>query len=118
MKHTDYAAHVTRFTDEMRAVTAAKNADYSAGTDDAMQNYYELANASGIKPVQAWMTLMMKHVTAIMRYAKTGSVSSETIHGRFIDLANYALLGDALVTDIEAKAKIKRGEKDEDTGDR
>lgn len=107
MTHEEYAAHVLKFTEEMRDVTRAKNADYSAGTDDAMRNYHELAQATGITPVQAWMCLFMKHVTAVMRYAKTGSVSSETIHGRFIDMANYALLGDALVADLE---KLKIGQ--------
>lgn len=106
MTHEEYAEHVQKFTEEMRAVTAAKNADYSAGTNDAMRNYHELAQAAGITPVQAWMCLFMKHVTAVMRYAKTGSVLSETIHGRFVDMANYALLGDALVADLE-KLKIE-----------
>jgi len=107
MTHPDYAAHVLAFTEEMRAVTAAKNADYSAGTDDAMRNYYELSQASGCTPFQAWMVLMMKHVTAIMRYSKDGKVSSESIHGRFVDLANYAILGDALVKDLAAKSGVK-----------
>lgn len=103
MTHDDYAKHVREFTDEMRAVTEAKNADYSAGSDDSMNNYYELSAATGVTPVQAWMCLAMKHWTAVMRYAKTGSVSSEVIHGRFIDLANYMMLGAALVKDIEQK---------------
>ncbi len=103
MTKQQYADHVRAFTDEMLAVTAAKNVDYSAGSEDAMANYYELASASGVTPVQAWMVLMMKHVTAIMRYAKKGSVVSEPIRGRFIDLANYAMLGAALVVDLEEK---------------
>src|SRR4051812_29053603 len=100
MTKVEYAGHVSAFLAEMKAVTEAKNADYSAGQEDAMANYYELSAASGVTPVQAWMCLYMKHVTALMRYAKTGSVSSETIHGRFIDMANYAVLGAALVKDL------------------
>lgn len=107
MTHPEYAAHVLAFTDEMRAVTAAKNADYSAGTDDAMRNYYELSQASGCTPFQAWMCLFFKHVTAVMRYSKDGKVSSESIHGRMIDIANYAILGDALIKDLAAKSDIK-----------
>lgn len=103
MTTEEYQNHVKEFLTEMKAVTDAKNPDYSAGTTDAMANYYELAAAAGITPVQAWMCLMMKHVTAIMRYAKVGSVTSEPIHGRFIDLANYAMLGDALVNDLAKK---------------
>lgn len=110
MTHEEYATHVGEFTGEMLEVTRAKNADYSAGTDDAMRNYYELSAASGATPVQAWMVLMMKHVTAIMRYAKDGRVSSESIHGRFVDLANYAMLGDALVKDLASReaAELRR----------
>jgi len=103
MTHAQYRDHVTAFLQEMKAVTDAKNTDYSAGTDDAMANYYELAGAAGITPRQAWMCLMMKHVTAIMRWVKVESVASEPIRGRFIDLANYAMLGDALARDLEAR---------------
>lgn len=104
MTKDEYQRHVIEFLAEMRAVTEAKNVDYSAGQDDAMANYYELSSASGVTPFQAWMVLMMKHVTAIMRYSKVGSVVSESIHGRMVDLANYAMLGDALIKDL-----IERG---------
>lgn len=97
MTRAEYEAHFDAFVAEMREVTMAKNDDYSAGTADAMRNYSELASAAGVTPFQAWMCLFMKHVTAIMRYAKDGRVSSESIHGRFVDVANYAALGDALV---------------------
>ena len=106
MTHEDYAQHVKEFTTEMTAVTTAKNPDYSAGTDDAMGNYYECSEAGGITPIQAWSVLMMKHFTAIKRFIKTGRVSSEPIHGRFVDLANYAMLGDALVKDLENKKSV------------
>lgn len=107
MSGEEYRDHVTAFLAEMKAVTDAKNPDYSAGSSDAMANYYELAAAAGITPVQAWMCLMMKHVTAIMRFAKVGSVTSEPIRGRLIDLANYAMLGAALVEDLKAKGLAK-----------
>lgn len=106
MTKSEYSEHVRDFLAEMKAVTDAKNVDYSAGQDDAMANYYELSSASGVTPFQAWMCLMMKHVTAIMRYSKAGEVVSEPIHGRFIDLANYAMLGDALVKDLAAKKGV------------
>lgn len=103
MTKCDFDKHVADFHEEMLAITSVKNTDYSAGHADAMANYYELSNASGVTPFQAWMCLFMKHVTAIMRYAKTGSVLSESIHGRMLDVANYAVLGDALIKDMAAK---------------
>lgn len=105
MTHDEYRQHFERFLQEMRVVTRAKNADYSAGTEDAMHDYHAASAETGVTPVQAWMVLMMKHVRAIQRYAKTGSVSSESIHGRFVDLANYAVLGDALVKDLVARKR-------------
>lgn len=101
--HEEYANHVHDFTAEMQVVTEMKNTDYSAGAADAMQGFFELSRAVGITPMQAWMCLMMKHVAAITRFVKVGGVVSESIHGRFIDLANYAMLGDALVSDLQQK---------------
>jgi len=100
MTHEEYAAHVKKFTGEMASVTAAKNPDYSAGTDDAMNDYHSTAERAGITPTQAWFVLLCKHVHAVERYVKTGQLSSETIHSRLIDLANYAMLGDALAKDL------------------
>lgn len=103
MTHEDYAKHAKAFTSEMLAVTAAKNPDYSAGTDDAMNDYYSAAERVGITPTQAWFVLLCKHVHAVERYVKTGQLSSETIHSRLIDLANYAVLGDALAVDVVSR---------------
>jgi hypothetical protein len=103
MTHEEYERLVVEFTAEMTAVTMAKNSDYSAGTDDAMNDYYSAARRAGITPVQAWFVLLCKHVHAVERYVKTGQLSSETIHSRLIDLANYAMLGDALTRDLQEK---------------
>lgn len=105
MTTDEYATHFEEFVREMRSVTQAKNPDYSAGSSDAMANYYELSSATGVTPMQAWLCLTMKHVTAVMRYVKTGVSSSEPIHGRLVDLANYAMLGSALVKDLERKER-------------
>lgn len=105
MTHEDYAAHVETFIAEMVTTTKAKNADYSAGTDDAMHDYHASAIECDVTPMQAWFMLFMKHVRAVQRYVRTGAVASESIHGRFIDLANYAMLGDALVRDLATKER-------------
>lgn len=107
MRHDEYAKHVEKFTSEMREVTKEKNADYSAGTDDAMNDYRSASVRCGVTPVQAWGVLLMKHVHAVERFLKTGQLSSESIHSRLIDLANYAMLGDALVKDLEERKPEK-----------
>lgn len=103
MRHDDYAEHVIDFTDEMRKVTSDKNHDYSV-RDDAMDNFKLIGEALGCSPRLVWSVLWMKHVTAVINHmAKGKTLRSETIHGRFIDLANYALLGDALDKDLAAE---------------
>jgi hypothetical protein len=103
MTHDEYARHVAEFTAEMAELTRAKNADYSAGTDDAMNDYHSASARCGVTPVQAWAVLLMKHVHAVERFVKTGTLFSESVHSRLVDLANYAMLGDALVKDMEAE---------------
>lgn len=103
MTHDEYRDHCDGFTAEMREVSHAKNLDYSAGTDDAMNDYYSAAGRAGITPAQAWFVLLCKHVHAVERYVKTGQLSSETIHSRLVDLANYAMLGDALTKDLSRR---------------
>lgn len=106
MTYEEYQAHVKKFLGEMQYVTAVKNRDYSAGTDDAMNSWYSIAERTNITPIQVWYVLLSKHVQAIERYVKIGQLSSESIHSRLIDLANYAMLGDALVKDLEQKAYL------------
>ena len=106
MTHEEYIEGVKIFTNEMKSVTGVKNLDYSAGKDEAMESFYSIANRSGITPIQAWFVLVQKHVQAIERFVKTGKLTSEPIHSRFIDLANYAMLGSALVEDLEKKSKL------------
>lgn len=111
MRHDDYAEHVLDFTQEMKQVTESKNHDYSVN-DDAMSNFKEIAALLGISPRVVWAVLWMKHVTAICNHMAQGKkLKSESIHGRFIDNANYSVLGDALDKDLELEANSSLPEK-------
>lgn len=100
MRHDEYQEHVIDFTNEMTEVTEKKNHDYSVRLD-AMDNFKLIGEMLGISPTLVWSVLWMKHVTAVINHMAQGkTLKSETIHGRFIDLANYAMLGDALVQDL------------------
>jgi hypothetical protein len=103
MKHSEYAGHTRAFTQEMLDITDAKNADYTAGTDEAMAGFYELGEFAGVSPLQAYLVLLGKHVQAVRRFAKVGNVKSESLHGRFTDISVYGMLGDALVMDMHVK---------------
>jgi hypothetical protein len=109
MNNEEYSRHVGQFTAEMQVVTVSKNLDYSAGSDDTLSSFYRVAEAAGVTPVQAWLVFLMKHVCAVERYVKTGQLCSESIHSRLIDLANYAMLGDALVEDLTRRKNDAKG---------
>lgn len=100
MRHEDYAQHVLDFTQEMEDVTAIKNHDYSI-RQDAMDNFKLIGEMLNISPRTVWGVLAAKHWTAIMNHmGESKKLKSETIHGRFLDLAVYAMLGDALDKDL------------------
>jgi hypothetical protein len=100
MTHDEYKIHIAKYLNEMAEVTASKNHDYSV-RDDAMDNFKLIGEMLGISPRLVWSVLWMKHVTAVINHmAKDKSLRSETIRGRFIDLANYSMLGDALDKDL------------------
>ena len=52
MTHEEYDQHIEKFMTEMCEVTLAKNADYCAGTDEAMNDYYAAAEATGVDLIQ------------------------------------------------------------------
>lgn len=103
MKREEYMRMAEEFVAEMLRTTRVKNADYSRGREDALDNFHTLAERASITPRQAWNCLFSKHLTAIEKWVKDGFVESEGIRGRFLDVAVYCMLGLALATDEEAK---------------
>lgn len=103
MRLNQWPEFVDAFTAKMREITVAKNQDYSTKEDDVTSNFKEIAELLGIEPRIVWGVLFLKHITAIMRYIRDGRLESESIDSRFFDVANYCVLGSALVkepTDI------------------
>lgn len=81
---------------DARKTMVGKNHDYTAASQDALANFKMVAAMLGLKPRQVWAVYFMKHVMAVMAWAKTGKVESEGLAGRFVDLVNYAALGEAI----------------------
>jgi len=93
-----------KFIARMIEILDTKGPDYS-NSDDRLANFKRLAQLLGTTPLQIWAVYAMKHMDAIMTYAKSGKVASEEITGRFLDLANYAVLGAALVQEAQYRVK-------------
>lgn len=107
MNLSDFETFADKFMEEQRAILKAKGADY-AGNNDRLSNFKEVAKLLGTKPEHEWGTYALKHVFAILSWIRTGHVESEGLRGRFLDLANYAILGAALAEDVAYEAAISK----------
>lgn len=101
MTHSDLAKFAEAFLAEMHSVLVRKNRDYAGSDNDALEGLKSPADRAGILARQAWKVFTEKHWRAIEKWVKTGTLESEGIRGRFLDLANYALLGAALAAECE-----------------
>ena len=101
MSYKQFEAHTEEFVSQMRSIMSVKNKDYSVEDGDSMSNYTEIARWLGIPPRVVWGVLFFKHVTALSRFIRDGRVESEGVMGRFLDAANYCVLGSALVKSEE-----------------
>ena len=91
-----------------------KGRDYTIDQADEnrLYNFYEVAELTGQTPMQVWSVYFLKHVFAVMAFAKTGKVESEGIDGRLYDIINYAILGKQIVDKEAEIAEAKRKEDD------
>lgn len=60
-----------------------------ATEEDTLADFKEVAAEAGITPLQCWATYVKKHQRAIDTYIREGSVKSEAIEGRILDVIVY-----------------------------
>lgn len=99
MNSAELEVFTNAFVADMIAILKDKGPAYSGATDgkkDRLANFKRTAERLELKPLQVWATFALKHFDSLCTYASTGVGSSESIRGRFLDLANYSLLGAAL----------------------
>ena len=107
MRNTEFERFVKKFRKAQDKIILAKGHDYTQGNPDRLHNFKEVARLTGLTPMQVWSAYWLKHVFAICTYVKYGKVKSEGIDERFLDEANYNLLGRAILAD-EKKSTIGR----------
>jgi hypothetical protein len=78
------------------AINNTKGHDY-AGDADALRNFKEQAQETGVTPVQVWNIFFGKHLKAIQTYVREGDVASEPVEGRIQDAILYLFLLRGLV---------------------
>ena len=103
MTNKEFKRLVSGFRKSQDKLILAKGHDYTQGNPDRLHNFKAVARLTGMTPLQVWSVYWLKHVFAICTYIKYGSVKSEGIDERFLDEANYNLLGKALLSDEPKK---------------
>lgn len=81
---------------EERTLWKGKGDAYTIG-NDRLYNFTSVAEKLGLTPMQVWSVYFLKHVYAVLNYAKTGKEDLETVESRLADIAVYAKLGRLIV---------------------
>lgn len=100
MTKAEYLEFFTKFTDEMRALTRAKNADYTGTSPNPFANF-ERVEALGIcSTEQGFLTRMMDKFCRITSFVQKGTlqVSDESVTDTLKDLATYSILLSAYIS--------------------
>jgi len=106
MTHSELLAKIKEIFAACVAEAEKKNADYAShgieGTS-GLNNFYATAAKYNMTPMQAWAVHDYKHDIAITQLVNGLQLRSETVRNRFIDRANYAILGLLLYEEMEAE---------------
>lgn len=85
---------------EEAALWRGKGDEYTIG-NDRLYNFTSVAEKLGMTPMQVWSVYFLKHVYAVLAYAKSGKEGMEGIEGRLLDIAVYAKLGRLIVRSMK-----------------
>lgn len=89
----DQFSHVQNFFADGLKIIADKGRDY-APENIAMIDVFYAAAEMGIRPQQVLWIYVRKHLTALRAWMQHGSVHSEAVHSRLLDVANYMAMID------------------------
>ena len=92
----------------------AKRIEYteSRGDEDVFTNFKETAKDIEIDDLQVMYVFMKKHWSSIVNYIKTGSVHTEPIEGRIMDLIQYLELLHARIAEKGGSYVLSKGQVD------
>ena len=100
MTQQQYETMVQYLTDDRIKVSESKRKDYTKGSENVLQNFYNQAEDLGITPLQSLGVHMEKQMSATLNYIKTdGQSESEPIIKRIGDAINYLELMWCLIND-------------------
>lgn len=99
-------AILERIQKDEGVVWLKKNDDYAerSASGNALANFDEIATDLGLPVRQVIWVYMNKHIRSIRSYVRHGSVESEGLWSRFIDIRNYCAL---MAADAIREGKIE-----------
>lgn len=99
MTHEEQLKHMASFFDRMKEIMNSKGDDYA--NEDRLSNFKLAGEISQISPEQQCLSLIATKVARLGVLLNNKKPQHESIRDSVIDLANYALLLDMLITDAE-----------------
>jgi len=108
MTREKFNKFIQEFINEQKELMDIKGSDYS-GDKDALSNFKRIAKNIGDDPLKVWYVYASKHWDSITTFVRAGRVNSEHIRGRFLDMANYLLLGMAIIEETCLKNPVDEG---------
>ena len=101
MLRSEVAALLKHLNEKEYNLNVTKGEEYAVENEDALNNFKQAAGLLDTTPQMICAIYMYKHFCAIMTHAKSGTLRSEPIEGRVLDLRLYAALYLALVQEEE-----------------
>lgn len=96
MTKKDYLSYHQEMCTRMVQITAAKNSDYTSGSDDPFSNFRQIGSLiSAPKSIEiGFLTRMSDKMSRIGSFVSKGflAVKDESVEDTLLDLANYCIL--------------------------
>ena len=99
MTHEEQLKHMDSFFDRMKEIMNSKGDDYA--NEDRLSNFKLAGKISQISPEQQCLSLIATKVARIGVLLTTKYPKHESVNDSIIDLANYTLLLDMILTDAK-----------------
>lgn len=96
MELTAFKQHMNRTHGRLIAHMTSKAVDY-ASEEDVLADFKQESEDTGLPVEMVLYVHWAKHFHAVSRYARNGSLESESIESRLTDMLGYAYLMSALV---------------------
>jgi hypothetical protein len=85
------------FYEKCLSVLRKKGADYTEGLAKPSPNanfqaVTDMIDNTAVTKYTVWLVYFAKHLTALLKWIKKGTLASEPIEGRIVDMVNYLLI--------------------------